>query len=858
MATPDLSTLTSSDQIFSTNHTLPQIRGIHKALHVQIDDKAARLRTRVGGSYRELLGTAEAIVTMHGDMETVQGTLGRMGGRCGGAVVTGKIGGLARFIEDRGEREESAQDGMGLVARARLLDACTLAVGRLLSGNSDIGDRGDRLVLAAKVLVLSRLLMKSFEGGIADPSIAAAVEAAEKSSRKLKQKLLRSIDKVLANVGDKVKLGDVLKTLSAYSLAVSAGARDVMRHFLHVRSQAMAFVFEVEDHQQQHERARNPKDVLKCLRLYTKTLIDVQALVPYKLTEVLAGLRKVGLLADESLRKIEGLRLDVYERWCGDEIRFFTPFIRHDDLDGTQARDMLGMWAKKGGDMLMQVLGKTLEGIVEFKTIVDLRTEVLKMWIAEGSKAKGFDPTVLLNQFKTVIGKHMLNVMDKKVAKLRLVGSEVSATLEAWQSGITDNRLSLWGGDLGDLDLTQGASQFTQNVISRVYGRSDAVSKAITCYKSWHQIIDDVGQVVEQLKKQRWDNDVDDIEDEDTIEQRQQLLSKEDPQKLSDHLDSSLVTAFKGLDTQLTELWGQYSERPENGAMAMYLARILRDIRGKLPTLDAVKPFGLAVVPLLHVAISRQVLVSPLDQFTSVFLARKTVVGRSLWEGQPNLPTSPSPGIFKFLRNLSTSMDDAGSDLWSPAAVSVLKGNLAAQLQKQWLLVLAAHVKEAEDKEETETSRQGPEDGSEEKLAEKKDAKSGSVKSPKSGEGKDESTGVSGEGEGEDTEKADETPETEPENDGDMDKKKEEEETRRKDKEMEKQRQRDLSIQWLFDIAYLRCCLDGATSPRKELTMLEDEVFGSTGLEGTEARLRMGKAALEYWKKTSLIFGLLM
>src|SRR3712207_7110156 len=51
--------LTSSAQIFSSNYTLPQIRSIRKAIHLQIEDKSSRLRTQVGGSYRELLGTAD-------------------------------------------------------------------------------------------------------------------------------------------------------------------------------------------------------------------------------------------------------------------------------------------------------------------------------------------------------------------------------------------------------------------------------------------------------------------------------------------------------------------------------------------------------------------------------------------------------------------------------------------------------------------------------------------------------------------------------------------------------------------------------------------------------------------------------
>ena len=106
MSLPDLSTLSSSADIFSNpSNTLPQIRAIHKALLAAVDDKRDRLRVQVGSSYRDLLGTADAIVGMRADMDAVLGTLGRMGARCGRGAVGRKVAGLAEFA---GEEEAAA------------------------------------------------------------------------------------------------------------------------------------------------------------------------------------------------------------------------------------------------------------------------------------------------------------------------------------------------------------------------------------------------------------------------------------------------------------------------------------------------------------------------------------------------------------------------------------------------------------------------------------------------------------------------------------------------------------------------------------------------------------------------------
>ncbi|KUI63153.1 hypothetical protein VP1G_10277 [Cytospora mali] len=800
----DLSTLTSSAQIFSStgagspSYTLPQIRTLHKHIHVAIDDKQARLRTQVGGSYRELLGTADAIVRMRGDMDEAQGILGRMGARCGRAVVGGKAGGLARFV---GEGEEGKRGkGLAGVARAKILAGCVLCLGRLLKREGAVegaAQGGERLMAAAKVLVLGRLLVKSFEEKRPDSDVKAAVEPSVKSLDRLRKRLLRGIDKVLETVGETTNRDLALKALCAYSLATDSGTHDVIRHFLDIRGSAMASVFDVEEH-------RNTLDVVKGLELYTKTILDVQFLVPNKLTDALASLKKEKLLSDPTLRELEGLRLDIYERWCSEAIQNYKPTIRHDDLDGRQAVDMLTKWSSKGSEVLLQGLEKTLERTTEFKAIMDMRTEVLQLWIRDGGKARGFDPSIMLDKLRKTINTHVMGVLGSKVNKLRLVGSEVAATLEVWQSGVTDIQQSLWDTDSLDMDLHHGAGLFAQDVIARLYGRNDAVSRAVTGYLSWAQVIDDVEEVVEQLKKQRWDNDVDEIEDEETIEQRQQVLSREDPAKLQERLHAALEKAFTELDEQLGKLWDVNKDGEKSGKIAMYLLRILRDIRAKLPKLEAIKGFGLGMVSALQERIVATVALDPVEDFTASVLTRKVVGGRSLWEGEPELPTSPSPGVFRLLRNLTMAMGDAGTDLWSPSAVSALKKFLSKELSERWTKALETDVVDGESKVEDEKPAADAENGGEKEAA------------------KEEENGAEG----------------------------------TEDAAIAEKLRKDLLVQWLFDIAILRCSIS-TSETADELKKLEEAVWKKTDVEGTSARQRLNKTPQEYWKRSSLLFGLL-
>lgn len=971
---PDVGLLTSSAQIFSSNHTLPQIRAIHKTLHVQVDDKATRLRTQVGGSYRELLGTAETIVQMRTDMEGAQTTLAGMGGRCGRAVVGGKVTALASFVDH--EQEQSA---LSLAARARLLEACSRTAGRLLSRtNPDYGtgpasktskstatarqqrhhprqqqqSRGERLMLASKVLVLSRLLLSGIndktgdaphtisrpkQSALQDAAVLASIEASKRTLGSLRRRLRDMIEVVERSVptaasaksaataddadDDDDSIGgandddedgngdgdtreqrdrnrtasaattardDLLRALCAHSLATTSGARDVLWQLLHVRSQAMALAFEMDDeeHQSHHqsEQQQQPLDcraswkadnVLRGLALYTKTLLDVQALLPHRLPEALLGLKRRALLDDDALRQMEGLRLDVYARWCGEDVQYFKPYIRHDDLDAAQAREMLTKWAERGSEVFILGLQRALEQqppadasekaardpaqqppvirrYLDMRAIVDLRTRVLQLWIRDSSKARGFDPSELLDKMRTVFNQQMLQVLATKVGKLRLVGSEVAATLASWQDGVTDRHAQLWskGGATNndgddyhqgiDTDLSEGAVSFVRDVVTRLHGRSDAVAKAVASYVTWRHVVDDVAAVVDQLRRQRWDNDVDDIvEDEDTIAQRQQLLSRDDPQTLHDRLDSALDTAFQELNTQIAAEWATVVDSnlgsTTKSNIAMYLVRVLREIRSRRPATSsstAMGQLGLEIIPELHAAIVRVVVAPPLEQFTTKTLTRKTVAGRILWDvaGQSAaLPSSPSPGVFKFLRDLSTAMGTAGMDLWSPAAVAQLKQQVAEQLGEQWTTLLeTADYLQGSGEATTKTTNGKEENGSK---------------------------GEAGEGNGDASA---------------------EESSPASTTTLTVDERRDLLKQWLFDIAWLRCSLGGdSTAPaaskadkskKKGIAELEDAVFQGTGLAndqeangsgGKTPQQRITKTAQDYWKKTNLLFGLL-
>ncbi|KAE8446161.1 hypothetical protein EG329_012534 [Mollisiaceae sp. DMI_Dod_QoI] len=818
--TLDPTTCTTASEAFK--YPLPQVRQFHRTLTSELDEKNARLRTLVGGSYRQLLGTAEMILQMRDDIGHVEDKLGRVGKGCGRGVVGGMATGLAK-LQESGKGSKRATE-LEWYARMKALDMCALTVGRLLkrgdSESSNLKDeKGKNLVLAAKVLVLSRLLAKSVDIVISQRSTQDK-EAADEIKKKLKtlrRRLEKAVDRTLEKTGD--NRDDLIQALCAYSLATSYGAKDVLRHFLDVRGRAMTLLFDAEGDQKAEATG-----VVRALELYTKTLLDVQALVPRRLSEALASLKVKPLLKDQTVRGLEGLRLDVCEKWFGDEILFFMPYIRHDDLEGLHAVSMLRGWAKEASEVMLQGFATTLNQMPEFKSVVYLRTKILEIWIKEGGKAKGFDPSILLDELRKVVNDRLVELLQSRISKLRLISTEVEATLSSWQANITDKQKSLWDESMLEMEITNGASLFKQGIISRTYGRNDAVSRVHRGYQTWRHLVDEIITVIDDLKKQKWDDDLEDIEDDLSLESRSTLLSTDDPQMLQDHLDSSLKNSYKELHDRLASLLSVYEESEQCGQISVYLLRIIRDIRSELPKNAALRHFGLSLVPTLH----EQLAATTYSHSVEVFVKslRKTrVAGRTLWEGEPELPVQPSPSTFKLLYSLATAMAQIGCDLWSPAAIAVLKRHLSLELVSRWSTALKEQngAKDSKESKINGTTTNGD-------VATKEPAEE--VEGVESPELDEETSGADGK---ESTEAA---------NVAAM---------------ADVKAQADLHIQSLFDVLVLQNAFEisnSNTSPEDGLRELENALGSQTDLDAASIT-RLQQVAKDYWKRTSLLFGLL-
>jgi hypothetical protein len=141
------------------------------------------------------------------------------------------------------------------------------------------------------------------------------------------------------------------------------------------------------------------------------------------------------LLKDPEVRAAVELNLDIHEKWISDDIRTFTPWIRHDDLHKSQAGVLLKEWSKRAFSTLIEGLRRCLSSVEDFRTLVRLRAEILEVWLGSCNRVVGFTSIESLKGLRSTINERLLKLVRERAHRLTSVGAQITTTLEAWEAG---------------------------------------------------------------------------------------------------------------------------------------------------------------------------------------------------------------------------------------------------------------------------------------------------------------------------------------------------------------------------------------------------------------------------------------
>ncbi|KAL9094118.1 MAG: hypothetical protein Q9165_003533 [Trypethelium subeluteriae] len=654
----DTKTLNSWEDAFQ--HPIPVVQRLEKRLRADVEENREKLRTLVGSSYRDLLGTAGRIIEMDGQMSEVEATLGDIGLKCNTRVletIGRNMEGLRRYHASKVTEDYS------FASQLSVLQGCHAVISRLLrhSGSS---------LLAAKVLVIARLLHKALASSA---SPAPLVDSLRNKLAARRAKLLKYIDLTFANPHP--EKAALVESMHAFCLATSSTPTDVLRHFHHVRSETISNKLRHADNVQ--------TAITEPMKLLISTLQDTQAIFPRRLGIALETSKAQPLLQDPSILELAELQLDIHGRWVAEDIRQFTSRPRHDQLQRSDAEAMLRSWAVEAMKSFLSGLQHALGPEKDLAALVQIRRELLELWLSSLQPTSTSEAADVLNDLRNVLTGRIADAMRDQASSLRLVSQKVSYTISHWQAGVTNPRVKLWDLPTAIADLSNGIVQETQSILDRCHGRSKLVHNVLDVFEEWVHSVLEAQATIKKMREMRWDEDPDDIADEILPEPPQVLLSNQDPKILETRLEESVSDAFRHLRQDLSQMEQTLSDEPQSGEKAVYLLRVLRELRQRMPRLGVAlaSSFSVSLHESSVEATCRRLLavsvcdgpISTFHESVRQYLGQPHAPAKELWEGNPPLPVQPSPAVFIFMRALMGNMSNAGHDLWNSSTVRALK-----------------------------------------------------------------------------------------------------------------------------------------------------------------------------------------
>ena len=718
-------------------------------------------------SYRELLGTADSIMQMDKQMRDAEEHLSDISQKCNTRHLDKAKSSGTRIIKEYHARGTQQNANASHLA---MLQMCPRILVTLIKS-------GSSLQLIAKILVLSRHLHNR---ALSDSNSISFVNVLGLRLSKLRSRLLSIVDRHLADAT--LEADAIVDAMTAYSLVTNSSSANVLRHFLHVRLSAISVDPIDRDSSNQ---------ALDGLRLWMKTIQDTQSLFPRQVSNALNRIKHEPLLQDKGVINVQELDLDTHESFLDNEIRHFTPYVRHDDLDVATAAKLLSSWSTVALKAYVEVLGAFLDRINTFQSILDIRRECLQLWISSQGRTIGITKSECLDVLRKVFQKRLVKCIDDQA-------TNISAVIQIVEKSLSDNNFvsltadSLWSIDLVRLELSDGASQLTNRVRDRIRGASVLHDEVIRTYREWLTKMNLVRTSLLDLRSKKWtveefDDQEEDIED---LEDMRYRLEKEDLTELDDKLQTSSISAMELLKHGMQDQQQKLTNKPRAVGKAVFILRIIRDMqqsaREGIEYYDTSFPFvtdlqKLVIGPVIDKLIQKHKasMVAAMNQI-------QTPV-RLLWDGEPESPIVPSSWPFRMLKSLHEDMAVIGFDIWTTSAVSKLQEVLRNAV--------------------TETFRTGASNKAAETAAQPPDLSTSNMNL---------------------------------------------ESSKLHDK-------KDAKIQLLFDVLYLGTALS-THMVEADKDAAFDEVCAAISKEAglpIAVSDRIGVSAVDYWKRTSLLFGLL-
>lgn len=651
------------------NYPLPNIRQFENRLRSHAEDGRQKLRGMVGASYRKLLETADEITEMKDVSEDVEAQLGRVGLFCSSRYIEK----LQQKADLQAKRTgQGANDHSRQAAEVSLLESCAAVL-------IDLSSHRGSLLLAAKVLVLARLTMTTTSRRSSSMPFLATLRSKLTASRR---SLLTRLDRRIGST--KISQQALVDDLCAYALATNAAPKDMLRHLLKTRLDA------IRDSLQGSGSCS--KCITRALRLLVKTIQDLPAIFTRYMPQGLTKLRAEPILKQEDVRAIHRLRLGVVERWLPEELHNYRPWFRQEDLQRDAILSHAKTWAEKAIDVFLTELPDTLERLDHLEDVTSTRKHVLETWTRLSRRSLPLDCKAVQDGLRNGFVERSKKSIRKQVLELQKlsVSIEKLASKSQAQPGDSEGHSSLWSTSTQIPDTK--ISKIKEAAISGVHGGKGHEGQILQDFADWRRSVGQMTTALRSMQSEKWADDFSESSDDDTNSEEPSDINIRDADTLLAFTNETIKQAFGQARRSLEELVSTISKADSTAVPTIIsLTRVISRLGTPAYPVDG---HSLIQEPLAHEAQTIEplwniIIDHVLGQLNLVktpeVLARgisKSIKAMPLWEGNPSLPTQPSPFILRFLKAMSFSMASCGLDIWGSGLKRFLKNRAGASVSE--------------------------------------------------------------------------------------------------------------------------------------------------------------------------------
>lgn len=632
------SDLSSWGQAFE-DHPIAQMRVIEKQLRADIAHNKQKLRNLVGGSYRDLLATAEHIVTLDSKTNNVEGKLSELGRNCKPKPQI--------LLPPRSTQHS-------IVAQLILLHRCSNCIATCL--------KAGHVILAAKLLAMSRLLHTSLSKQDHPPKILDTL--LEQLSRS-RRRLLRRVDRRLEDAG--IEQAELTEVVSAFCLATSSSCSDAIHHYQRRRLGQI--------HRSAQGGHGDHQHTVRTFKYYINSLRTTQLLLGQDVPRALQKLQQVAILQDPEVLHLEHLDLDTLRMLMPNEIQTFTPYVRKSVLSEHDASSLLARWSEEAFTGVNEQLTTHLETLTDTSTVFQLRQELLSAWLESCFSTPAH--VDIVDMLRSILNGHIESLIQAQISEISNIATHMIESSENGPEIVKTSNTNatipaIWGPSLVTSSLTTTASSFLDRLQSVHLGGSPSLLSIATSLTTWCHLITTLRTQINTLTEVRWQDALEesDHQDEDAAELILRTLGTDDPASYLETLTSSLDGALTSFQDRLAAAANSSNITAES----LFLLRAIRETKLQLSAAFPEIPLEQlhSAIPHLHAVLAVDIvtkLAARMEKF------RKRIPVAVL---PPNLP---SPPTFSTLRSLCAIMLEIGEiDTWIPAAVKAVKEAVLLQV----------------------------------------------------------------------------------------------------------------------------------------------------------------------------------